>query len=252
MAQLVEKVNPYDGGGSKTEQVRQMFDSIAPAYDFMNKAMSFGLHRLWLRRAIRAVKAGGPLAILDVATGTADVAIALAGAMPRASVTGIDLSRKMVDIGRRKVAQAGLSDRVGLVVADCLDLPFEDEAFDAVTVAYGVRNFERLLDGYREMFRVLRPGGSLTVIELSTPANRFVRPFYNLYTRHVIPLIGRLVSHDLRAYSYLPESIAAVAQRSAMAGLMEQAGFVGTSYHTMTFGVCTLYCGRRPLPPERE
>lgn len=247
MSEDVEKINPYkDGDTSKTEQVRRMFDSIAPAYDFMNRAMSFGIHRKWLRRAIRAVKEDNPATILDVATGTADVAIALAEAIPAATVTGIDLSRKMIAIGNAKVAHAKVSDRVSLTVADCLDLPFDDATFDAVTVAYGVRNFENLLDGYREMFRVLRPKGTLTVIELSTPSNKIVKPFYDIYTRHVIPLIGRMVSHDVRAYSYLPESIAAVAQRTEMTGLMHQAGFTDATYRTMTLGTCTLYRGRKP------
>ena len=199
----VEDLNPYaDDSRAKTEQVRRMFDSIAPAYDRMNSAMSFGIHRRWLRRAVRYVSSTRPHSILDVATGTADVAIALAQACPEATVTGIDLSEGMLDLGRHKVNQAGLDSRVSLNQADCLDLPFADDTFDAVTVAYGVRNFERLADGYRQMLRVLRPGGTLAVIELSTPTSPIVKPFYNLYARGVIPLIGRMVSHDRSAYAY--------------------------------------------------
>lgn len=245
MGENVEKINPYDGIASKTEQVRDMFDSIAPAYDFMNRAMSFGIHRRWLRRAVNGVASDSPATVLDVATGTADVAIALAKAIPQATVTGIDLSERMIGIGREKVRQAGVADRVTLSVADCMALPFSDASFDAVTVAYGVRNFERLADGYREMLRVLRPGGTLTVIELSTPVSPLVRPFYNLYTRTLIPLVGRMVSHDVRAYSYLPQSIAAVPQGDRMTTLMEQCGFTAASFRRLTFGTCTIYRASR-------
>ncbi|MBO5780305.1 MAG: bifunctional demethylmenaquinone methyltransferase/2-methoxy-6-polyprenyl-1,4-benzoquinol methylase UbiE [Muribaculaceae bacterium] len=246
-----EKINPYDADRPKTEQVRDMFDSIAPAYDFMNKAMSFGIHRHWLAKGIKAVVEGvcgveSSPRLLDVATGTGDVAISLATKLPHSTVVGIDLSENMIKIGRQKVAKAGLAERIKLQQADCLQLPFADNEFDAVTVAYGVRNFERLADGYREMARVLRPGGTIMVIELSTPTSKIVRPFYNFYTRHIIPLVGRLVSHDVRAYSYLPESIAAVAQREEMTALMESAGFADASYRRLTFGTCTIYTARKP------
>lgn len=244
MAEKVEKINPYDGDvRGKTQQVEAMFDSIAPAYDFMNSAMSMGLHRRWLRRAIKEVASSSPADILDVATGTADVAIALARRLPDASITGIDLSEGMLSVGRRKVEKAGLGSRIALRQADCLSLPFADDSFDAVTVAYGVRNFEHLLEGYREMARVLRPGGRIAVIELSTPRSAIVKPFYKFYTKRVIPAAGRIVSKDVRAYSYLPESIAAVAQGEDMTALMAQAGFSDTRFRRLTLGVCTIYTG---------
>ena len=244
MADAAERINPYNGDNrDKTSQVEAMFDSIAPAYDFMNSAMSFGLHRRWLRKALKGVSEAAPATVLDVATGTADVAIAIARKLPEASVTGIDLSEGMLEVGRRKVAKAGLENRITLQQADCLHLPFADESFDCITVAYGVRNFEHLLEGYKEMQRVLRKGGKLTVIELSTPRSAFVRPFYKFYTRCIIPVAGRLVSKDVRAYSYLPESIAAVAQGKAMTALMEQAGLRDTTFNPLTFGVCTIYTG---------
>ncbi|MDE6200162.1 MAG: bifunctional demethylmenaquinone methyltransferase/2-methoxy-6-polyprenyl-1,4-benzoquinol methylase UbiE [Muribaculaceae bacterium] len=246
MGDAAERINPYSGDSrDKTSQVEAMFDSIAPAYDFMNSAMSFGLHRRWLRKAIGEAAAGAPAKILDVATGTADVAIALSRRLPQAQITGIDLSEGMLEVGRRKVSKAGLEEKIELQQADCLHLPMADGSFDCVTVAYGVRNFEHLLEGYKEMARVLRKGGRLVVIELSTPKSAFVKPFYKFYTRCVIPVAGRMVSKDVRAYSYLPESIAAVAQGEAMTALMQQAGLRDTTFRTMTFGVCTIYTGVR-------
>lgn len=246
MGDAAERINPYAGDTrDKTRQVEAMFDSIAPAYDFMNSAMSFGLHRRWLRKAIKEVIATTPAKILDVATGTADVAIAIARELPQADVTGIDLSEGMLEVGRRKVTKASIGERITLQQADCLHLPFADNSFDCITVAYGVRNFEHLLEGYKEMYRVLREGGKLTVIELSTPTSKLVKPFYKFYTRCIIPVAGRLVSKDVRAYSYLPESIAAVAQGKAMTAQMEEAGLRDTACRPLTFGVCTIYTGMK-------
>lgn len=239
-----ESVKPYNNGDTrpKGSQVEEMFDNIAPAYDFMNRAMSFGLHRRWLAKALKAIKEAAPDGPwLDLATGTADVAISLASLRPDVAITGIDLSEGMLAIGRRKVEAAGLSGRISLMKADCLDLPLPDNSAGLVTIAYGVRNFEHLDRGLREIARVLRPGGMLAVIELSTPPSPLIRPFYHLYTRTLIPLAGRLKSHDVRAYSYLPESIAAVPQRSAMTALIEQAGLGNARFRQMTFGTCTLY-----------
>lgn len=241
-----EKINPYDDKRPKTEQVREMFDTIAPAYDFMNRAMTLGIDKLWRRRAVRMIRERNPRRILDVATGTGDVAIKLARELNPESVTGIDLSEGMIAIGNRKVAEAGLGERVRLMKGDCLALPFDDNTFDCVTVAYGVRNFEHLQDGYMEMARVLRPGGLLCVIELSTPRSPIVKPLYRLYTRHVIPTVGRLVSKDVRAYSYLPESIAAVAQGDDMLQLMRNAGLEETAFRSLTFGTCTIYTAVKP------
>lgn len=241
-----EHIKPYDGQRAKTEQVREMFDSIAPAYDWMNRAMTFGVDKSWRRKAVRRVAGENPAHIVDIATGTGDLAIAMASLMPDTRITGIDLSEGMIDIGNEKVARQGFSDRVKLVCGDCLAMPFDDCSADVITVAYGVRNFEHLDRGYSEMFRVLRPGGLLCVLELSTPVNPIIKPFYSAYTRLIIPALGRLVSKDTRAYSYLPESIAAVPQGDRMLSLIREAGFGETSFKRMTFGVCTLYIARRP------
>lgn len=237
----VEEIKPYDSNREKSEQVEQMFDSIAPAYDFMNRAMTMGIDRLWRAKAVRQISRRCPRKILDVATGTGDLAILLGKKIPDSDVTGVDLSAGMVEFGVKKVEKAGLADRVKLSVADCLELPFEDNTFDCITVAYGVRNFADLAAGYREMYRVLRPGGSLCVIELSTPVNPVVKPLYMVYTRGVIPAVGRLVSKDSRAYTYLPESIAAVPQRDDMCALMRASGFTDCRWQSLTFGVCCIY-----------
>lgn len=239
-----EKVNPYTGDDRpKTEQVRSMFDSIAPAYDFMNRMMTFGIDKLWRRKAVNMLRRERPEHILDVATGTGDLALLLHRRLRPGRVTGIDLSDGMLEVARRKAEREEVAESVRFLNADCLDLPFPGEVFDCITVAYGVRNFEHLEKGYREMYRVLRRGGTLCVIELSTPTSPLVKPLYRFYTRAIIPAVGRLVSKDVRAYSYLPESIAAVPQGRDMTALMEAAGFRDCRFRPLTFGTCTIYTG---------
>ena len=243
----VEQITPYNSDSRhKADQVREMFDSIAPAYDFMNRAMTFGIDRLWRRKAVGLLRREPHGEILDIATGTGDLAILMAGRLSPCRVTGVDLSEGMVEIGRRKVRERGLEESVSLGTGDCLALPFADGSFDCVTCAYGVRNFQDLSAGYREMLRVLRPGGRIVVLELSTPSSALVRPFYKFYTRCVIPTAGRMISKDVRAYSYLPESIAAVPQRERMCALMAEAGFTATRYIDMTFGTCCIFTAVRP------
>lgn len=248
-----EAVKPYNAGGAKTEQVKEMFDSIAPAYDFMNTAMSFGLHRHWRDRAIgmaaEALRHNGmasPSEVLDVATGTGDVAIELARRYKEAHITGIDLSKGMLEIARRKVGSLPERSRMDFEVGDCLALRWAPDTFDLITVAYGVRNFERLEQGYAEMARVLRPRGVLCVVELSQPENKLCLAGYNLYSRHIIPLVGRFVSGDSRAYTYLPESIAAAPQRGDMTALMERAGLRQAVWKSLTFGAVTIYTAVKP------
>lgn len=238
----VERVTPYDDQATcKTEQVRQMFDSIAPAYDFMNRAMTLGIDIWWRRLAVKRLKRIRPVTILDVATGTGDFAIQLNTSLQPQHITGIDLSQEMLDEARRKVKEKGLQGKITFEQGNCLALDMADESFDAVTVAFGVRNFEDLQQGYREMARVLRPGGMLCVLELSTPRNRFIRWFYNLYTLHIIPWIGTMKSGDKSAYRYLPQSIAAVPQGDDMLQLMRNAGLRETACKRLTLGVCSIY-----------
>lgn len=246
-------MEPYREGGEKGKQVERMFDSIAPAYDFMNTAMTLGLHRRWRDTALDAAAEAlaenriTPERILDVATGTGDVAFELHRRWPKASITGADLSEGMLDVARRKADALPLHDKAMLTfeTGDCLALRFKDDTFDLITVAYGVRNFEHLLQGYREMERVLRPGGILCVIELSEPENKLTHAAYRFYSRTLIPLAGRMVSRDPRAYTYLPESIAAAPQRRDMALLMQQAGLRRCRWRSLTFGAVTFYLAQK-------
>lgn len=237
-------INPYDDDPrDKTSQVSDMFDAIAPRYDFMNHAMTLGIDKIWRRRAISALRkiAPHPRYILDIATGTADLAISLAQRLDPVSVVGIDISEEMLLKGAAKVANENLSTIITLQQADSLQIPFPDKSFDCITVAFGVRNFEDLSAGYAEMFRVLRPGGTLMVIELSTPTSSAVRPMYNFYTQRLVPTLGRLFTKDRKAYSYLPASISAVPQGQEMLDLIKEAGFTDTSFRTYSFGTCSVY-----------
>lgn len=250
----MSEIKPYNNIEAKGKQVSEMFDSIAPAYDFMNIAMTGGLHRWWRNRALKMAlnqfstnSSGFPAAkvcdVLDVACGTGDVAFRLHELLPDANITGLDLSFGMLEIARHKLSAMDeeAQSHIDFVEGDSLALPYEDATFDLITVAYGVRNFERLQDGYSEMLRVLRPGGVLCVVELSEPTNKVIKSLYRIYSRNIIPFIGRVVSKDPRAYTYLPESIAACPQRGDMTHLMKVAGFKNTKYRSLTFGVVTIY-----------
>ena len=246
----VESITPYGNDGDvrrKSEQVREMFDSIAPSYDIMNRMMTFGIDRLWRNRCVRMVSDLQPNDVLDLAAGTGDLTIAIAKKIPTASVTGADLSEGMIEVGRKKIESASLQQRVALQVADALNLPFADNSFDAITIAFGVRNFQNLKRGYAEMLRVLRPGGTVVVLELTPPAAKTVKPFYRFYTRCIIPVVGRMVSKDKRAYTYLPESIAAVPARQNMTEIMELVGFTEAAWKSLTLGVATIYSAKKPI-----
>lgn len=248
-----EKIMPYNEGIGKGEEVEQMFDSIAPAYDFMNTAMSFGMHRQWRNKALKAAFASvdknmtssSRTDVLDVATGTGDLAFAMLRQRPDLDITGIDLSSGMLRIARQKRSglPADSAEHLHFEEGDCLDLHFSDNTFSLVTVAYGVRNFENHLKGLQEIFRVLKPGGTLCIIELSVPSASLPRLGYNVYSRYLIPAVGSLVSGDHSAYRYLPRSIAAAPQRNDLTALMKQAGFGRCSWKSLTLGVVTVYLG---------
>lgn len=236
-----ERIMPYRGNRHKREQVEQMFNRIAHSYDVLNHSLSLGIDRRWRRQAIDSLKPFRPQHILDVATGTGDFALLAARRLQPASLTGVDISEGMMDVGRRKVAEAGLTNMIRFQHEDCTRLSFADHTFDAVTVAYGVRNFEDLDAGLREMRRVLVPGGHLLIVELCTP-NRFpMKQLFALYARIVMPFIGRLISKDDSAYTYLPATMAAFPQGEIMEGILKKAGFREVSFKRFTFGICTMY-----------
>ena len=240
-----EEIKPYNTQDAKTGQVREMFDSIAPAYDVMNRMMTLGIDKVWRRKAVDMVGEYHPRRILDVATGTGDLAFLIDERLKPESLLGIDLSEGMLSVAREKARQRGVEQRVTFAIEDCLSLSLPDDSYDAITVAYGVRNFENLLQGFTEMYRVLSPGGVLCVIELSTPEHFPMRQFYKFYTYTIIPLVGRIVSRDKQAYTYLPRSVAAVAQGEEMLDIFRKAGFKNCRLRRLTFGACTIYMGEK-------
>lgn len=235
-----EKVKPYGQEGKKVEQVERMFDHIAPAYDRLNHLMSLGIDRSWRRTALKWLRPHRPQQMMDVATGTGDFALLACRMLRPQSLVGTDISEGMMQVARHKAREAGLDDRIRFRREDCEALTFSDASFDAVTVAFGIRNFEHLDRGLREMCRVLRPGGHLVILELSTPDRPPMKQLYRIYSR-LIPLMGRLVSHDRSAYTYLPQSIRAFPQGEVMSESIRRAGFSDVRFRRLTFGVCTLY-----------
>lgn len=237
-----EQIKPYsDDGGSKGRQVERMFDSIAHSYDTLNHRLSWNIDRHWRNRAIARLRPAKPLKILDVATGTGDFAILAASKLRPARVTGVDISEGMMDIGRGKAKAAGLADAIDFRKEDCLALSFADGEFDAVVAAFGIRNFERLDQGLKEMCRVMRPGGRLCVIELTAPKGWLMKRLFGLYSHTVLPIYGRLLSRDRSAYSYLTATIEAFPEGEEMMGILSKAGFSYPTFRRMTFGICTMY-----------
>ncbi len=237
---MAATVTPYNSPGSKKEQVARMFDNIAGRYDFMNNLLSVRIHVLWRRKAIRLLKKSSPKTVLDVATGTADFAIAAMKLHP-VKVTGIDISEKMLGVGREKIAKKGLQERIELRKADSEKIPFADNTFDAITVGFGVRNFEDLDKGLHEMQRVLKPGGQVAILEFSKVKVFPVRQIYHFYFRIICPLLGRIFTRDRSAYSYLHRSVDAFPEGKEFCERMERSGFVHAHSHTLSFGVASIY-----------
>lgn len=238
-------VKPYNTHRTKKEEVREMFDNIAPRYDLLNHTLSMSIDRLWRRRVVRIVRRGCPQRILDVATGTGDLAVDLARGIPGAQVLGVDLSEKMLDVARRKVAARGLDGRIVLDAGDAEHLALGDAAVDAATVAFGVRNFGDLEAGLREMARTIKPGGRVVILEFSRPRNRLFRALYEFYTYRILPRIGGLVSKDKRAYEYLPASVGEFPSPEAFMELMARAGFRNCRARSQSFGIAQIYIGER-------
>lgn len=238
-------VTPYSDGSSKKEQVEAMFDSVASRYDALNRALSLGVDIGWRRKLIRHMNAYHPKHVLDMATGTADLAIMAARKIPDVHITGIDLSKNMIALGNQKVNRKKLSDRVVLKVGDGEDIQEEDNTFDAAMVAFGVRNFENLDKGLSEMYRVLKPGAPLFILEFSKPTIFPVKQVFNSYFRWVVPQIGRIFSEDKVAYKYLYDSVQQFPDYDIMTGKLGELGFKACKWEALSFGICCLYQGEK-------
>lgn len=225
---------------SKKEQVADMFNNIAGKYDFLNHFLSLGIDKGWRKKAIAEIAKVNPKAILDVATGTGDLAIAASKLNPD-KIIGIDIAAQMLDVGRQKLKEKGLNELITMQVGDSEALPFADNSFDAITCAYGVRNFENLESGLKEMCRVLRPGGKLAILEFSHPKQFPVKQGYQFYFKYILPTLGKLVSKHSTAYSYLPESVMAFPEGQRFCEILAQCGFKEPKARPLTFGITTLY-----------
>ena len=235
-----ETIKPYNNG-AKTAQVEQMFDNIAPTYDVLNHRLSWSIDRYWRKKALKLLKPYQPQTLLDVATGTGDFAIQAAAILPTAAIRACDISEGMMDIGRKKVAQMGLERQITFERQDCTHLSYPDNSFEAVTAAFGIRNFADLDKGLSEMCRVLTKGGHLCIVELTSPVSFPMRQLFHVYSHTVLPVYGRLISKDTSAYDYLTKTIEAFPQGETMVDIFRKAGFSEANFKRLTFGICTLY-----------
>ena len=240
-----EEVKPYNQQDSKKGQVSKMFNKIAPYYDFLNRFLSLGIDTIWRKKAISLLKESNPQIVLDVATGTADVALQTVKLLEPKKVIGLDISTEMLEIGREKIAKRGLTSTIELQEGDSENLPFQDNTFDAITVAFGVRNFENLERGLSEMQRVLKPGGQLIVLEFSQPRVFPFRQIFNAYFKYILPLIGRITSKDPKAYRYLYESVQAFPDGEQFLTILKETGYKSNRCIPLTLGVCSVYSAEK-------
>lgn len=240
-----EEITPYDHTRGKTEQVREMFDNIAPKYDLLNHTLSMSIDRVWRRRVVGEVRRAKPGRILDVATGTGDLAIAMARRIRDVQVLGVDLSEQMLAVARRKIEARGLDGRIVLDRGDAERLAVADASVDVATVAFGVRNFGDLGAGLRELARTIKPGGKVVILEFSRPRNRVFRALYEFYSYKILPRIGGLVSRDKRAYEYLPASVGEFPAPEEFMAMMARAGFRNCRARSQSFGIAQIYIGER-------
>lgn len=238
---MSKKVIPYkDSELGKKEQVTLMFDNVSSNYDFLNRVLTFGIDVSWRKKVVEIVNKQKAKQILDIATGTGDLAIMLEQTNPE-KIIGLDLSPGMLEIGKKKVAKKNLSDKIDMVLGDSEKLPFKDNSFDAITVGFGVRNFENLEKGLSEILRVLKPKGSFVVLETSQPSNLIVKQGFLFYSKYIIPNVGKLFSKDKKAYAYLPESAAAFPYGNAFNNILLKTGFNSSKVLPQTFGIATIY-----------
>ncbi|MFK7833036.1 MAG: bifunctional demethylmenaquinone methyltransferase/2-methoxy-6-polyprenyl-1,4-benzoquinol methylase UbiE [Winogradskyella sp.] len=238
---MAEKVNPYkDSDQSKKVQVTQMFDTISKEYDGLNRVISFGIDIKWRNKVVEMVAKTNPENILDIATGTGDLAISLTATSAK-DIIGLDISDGMLEVGRKKISSKKLDGIISMVIGDSEDLPFEDDTFDAITVAFGVRNFEHLEKGLAEILRVLKPNGIFVILETSVPTNPIYKAGYKVHTKVVLPIIGKLFSKDRVAYSYLSESASVFPYGEALNNILRKIGFINVKDLPQTMGVATIY-----------
>ncbi len=239
-------VKPYkDQSGSRKSQVTQMFNNISDNYDFMNRIMTFGIDVKWRKKVVKMVSAVKPENILDIATGTGDFAIMLAEIKPK-KIVGLDISEGMLTVGKQKVKEKKLDNLIEMVLGDSENLPFEDNSFDAVTVGFGVRNFENLDKGLSEIYRVLRPGGIFVVLETSQPEKFPFKQVYKFHSKYIIPLLGKLFSKDQKAYEYLPESAEAFPYGEAFNNILKKNKFTSVQNYPLMFGAASIYKAYKP------
>lgn len=234
-----------DSSLSKKEQVADMFNSIAFRYDFLNRFLSAGIDITWRKKAIKQLTSLQPQTVLDVATGTADVALMTYDLLHPKKIIGIDISEGMLDLGRKKITARNLDSTIQLYTGDSENIGFEADTFDAITVAFGVRNFQNLSKGLEEMRRVLKPGGKLVVLEFSKPKNVLFKGVYNIYMNNIAPGFGKMVAKNKDAYQYLNDSVQAFPEGESFLGIMKEAGFNQTYLQKLTLGICTIYCGTK-------
>jgi demethylmenaquinone methyltransferase/2-methoxy-6-polyprenyl-1,4-benzoquinol methylase len=238
-------VIPYkEDQSGKKEQVAKMFDNISHRYDFLNHFLSLGIDKGWRRKAVRLLKPLNPQFILDVATGTGDFAIQALKLNPQ-KIIGVDISEGMLEMGRKKIQKLGLTEKLELLRGDSENLSFEENKFDAVTVAFGVRNFENLERGLTEILRVMKPGAMLVVLEFSRPRKFPFKQLFGFYSKFILPKVGKLISNDSAAYTYLPESVEAFPDGTDFENILKKVGFKNTACKTLTFGISTIYTGRK-------
>ncbi len=237
---MSQPVTPYNDARSKKAQVEEMFDNIAHRYDFLNHLLTLGIDITWRKKAVKFIGTIQPKRILDVASGTGDFAFEALTLKPE-KVIGFDISEGMMNYGREKAKKMNVADVVEFVKGDSEKMPFADHSFDAITVGFGVRNFENLEVGLKEMFRVVRPGGKVAILEASMPQNAIIRVFHSLYFGKVVPIIGKLFSKDARAYNYLPESVKVFPEGLEFVKILENIGFRNIEWQPLTFGACAFY-----------
>lgn len=239
------EVKPYNEAAGKKEQVSSMFNNIAKYYDFLNRFLSLGIDTIWRKKAVQLLKEDNPKIVLDVATGTADLALEVHRTLQPDKIIGVDISTEMLSVGRKKIAKKELSDIITLETGDSENLRFESNTFDAITVAFGVRNYENLEKGLAEMQRVLKPGGKLVVLEFSKPTIFPFKQLFNFYFKNILPLIGRFTSKDPKAYQYLYESVQAFPDGKKFEAVLEKTNFHSTKSIPLTLGICSIYIGKK-------